>query len=70
MKVRDSATGVASGSSQMAAASTESAKVSVEAASAIDEVTSTMHEMSIKCPKRREEHADANFERRRYVRFH
>jgi len=47
MKVRDSATGVASGSSQMAAASTESAKVSVEAASAIDEVTSTMHEMSI-----------------------
>jgi len=47
MKIRDSAAGVASGSSQMAGASDESAKVSVEAARAIDEVTSTMHEMSI-----------------------
>src|SRR6202035_51999 len=46
-KLRDSAPGVVTGSSQMAGASTESAKVSVEAARAIDEVTSTMHEMSI-----------------------
>ena len=47
LSVRQSATQVAGGSSQVAVASEDSAKVGIQAFSAIDEVSSTMHEMSI-----------------------